>query len=163
MNIERDDPEGLRRPAESEDLEQLYGAVRGSVGALLVDRGMPDAAIDAVLYDAFSEYTRLKESVENPVAWLTDAVFALAATYLRLRGLDAAPEPDDIARLADLVVTHATLAKLPERTGQVVRLRYFERKSFEQIAEELDITAGAAAVFMNKAIAMLEEFPRRYR
>ena len=48
------------------------------------------------------------------------------------------------------------VAQLPRREGEVFCLRYFEDLSYQQIAETLSITAGAAAAALHKARAKLE-------
>jgi RNA polymerase sigma-70 factor (ECF subfamily) len=48
------------------------------------------------------------------------------------------------------------IAQLPPREAAVFCLRYFEDLSYQQIAESLHITAGAAAVALHKARAKLE-------
>jgi RNA polymerase sigma-70 factor (ECF subfamily) len=48
------------------------------------------------------------------------------------------------------------IAQLPPREAAVFCLRYFEDLSYQQIAETLHITAGAAATALHKARAKLE-------
>ena len=50
----------------------------------------------------------------------------------------------------------AAMARLPRREGEVFCLRYFDDLSYQQIAETLSISAGAAAVTLHKARAKLE-------
>ena len=48
------------------------------------------------------------------------------------------------------------VAQLPRREGEVFCLRYFEGLSYQQIAETLSISAGAAAAALHKARSKLE-------
>ncbi len=48
------------------------------------------------------------------------------------------------------------IAQLPRREGEVFCLRYFEEFTYQQIAETLSITPGAAAAALHKARAKLE-------
>src|SRR5207247_6557 len=48
------------------------------------------------------------------------------------------------------------VAGLPEREAAVFCLRYFEELSYQQIADTLDINAGAVAAALHKARAKLE-------
>lgn len=48
------------------------------------------------------------------------------------------------------------IAELPPREATVFCLRYFEDLSYQQIAQTLHITAGAAAAALHKARAKLE-------
>ena len=48
------------------------------------------------------------------------------------------------------------IGRLPRREGEAFCLRYFEDLSYQQIAEALSITPGAAAAALHKARAKLE-------
>lgn len=50
------------------------------------------------------------------------------------------------------------IARLPSREGAVFCLRYFDDLSYEQIAETLQITAGAVATALHKARGRLESY-----
>jgi RNA polymerase sigma-70 factor (ECF subfamily) len=72
--------------------------------------------------------------------------------------LTAATEAPD-ARLLERETSdrlRRTIAQLPRREGEVFCLRYFEDLSYQQIAETLSISPGAAATALHKARAKLE-------
>jgi RNA polymerase sigma-70 factor (ECF subfamily) len=48
------------------------------------------------------------------------------------------------------------VAELPEREGTVFCQRYFDDLSYDQIAENLDISRGAVASALHKARSKLE-------
>jgi RNA polymerase sigma-70 factor (ECF subfamily) len=48
------------------------------------------------------------------------------------------------------------IAELPEREAEVFSLRYFDDLSYQEIADSLDITTGAAAQALHKARGRLE-------
>jgi RNA polymerase sigma-70 factor, ECF subfamily len=74
---------------------------------------------------------------------------------LSLPASDASPELDAVAaELAERLPE--AISRLPEREGQVFCLRYFEDLTPQQIAEALDMNAGAVAVALHKARAKLE-------
>lgn len=47
--------------------------------------------------------------------------------------------------------------RLPERKQQVIRLRFYEEKTSDEIAQILDITPGNARVLLSRAIGDLEK------
>jgi RNA polymerase sigma-70 factor, ECF subfamily len=73
---------------------------------------------------------------------------------LPLAASGASPELDAMAaELAERLPE--AISRLPQREGEVFCLRYFEDLSNEQIAEALDMQAGAVAVALHKARAKL--------
>lgn len=51
----------------------------------------------------------------------------------------------------------AAIGRLDERTQKIIRMKYFEEKTGEQIAEALGITAANVRVLLSRAIATLEK------
>jgi RNA polymerase sigma-70 factor (ECF subfamily) len=77
----------------------------------------------------------------------------LAAPCLR----DYGPGPEEAAMARELAQRlRQALGQLPPREGEVFCLRYFEDLSYQQIAEVLEIPAGAVAAALHKARAKLE-------
>jgi RNA polymerase sigma-70 factor (ECF subfamily) len=80
-------------------------------------------------------------------------VFSLNGLTVQTR----APGPDLLAiesELADRL--REAIAELPEREAEVFCLRYFDDLSYQEIADSLDITTGAAAQALHKARGRLE-------
>lgn len=50
------------------------------------------------------------------------------------------------------------ISQLPPRQQQIVRMRYFENRSSEEIAARLEITPGNARVLLSRAIDKLSSF-----
>jgi RNA polymerase sigma-70 factor (ECF subfamily) len=74
---------------------------------------------------------------------------------LQLTATTDAPEAALMERETAELLREA-IAQLPRREGDVFCLRYFEDFSYQQIAESLSITPGAAAAALHKARAKLE-------
>lgn len=70
-------------------------------------------------------------------------------------------ECDDLGRAVYLEQLRSHMAsalkKLPEKQRRLVIMRYFEEKSFDYIAEELDISPGNARVILSRALDALEK------
>jgi len=111
--------------------------------------------------------TALTQAVRCWPALLRRLAVCRALDRLRLRkcpvALDdvalAAPGPDPAetliaAELADRL--RAALTGLPRQEAAVFALRYFEDLSYQQIADALNITPGAAGTALFKARARLE-------
>ncbi len=64
------------------------------------------------------------------------------------------PSTDQLAKDNELV---NAVAELPHKQQQVIHLRYFEGKSYAQIAERLGTTTGAVKGWMGRAKQQLKE------
>jgi RNA polymerase sigma-70 factor, ECF subfamily len=123
---------------------------------------------DDVTQDVFIEAYRLRhQPIRNWAAWLRRLAVCRSLDRVRRRwpcisidGLalaapDAGPELNAIAtELAEKLVE--AISRLPTREGEVFCLRYFEDLANQQIAEALDLNAGAVAAALHKARAKLE-------
>lgn len=160
MSIERDDPEGLGRSAESDQTERLYASV-GAVAARLLQRecGFTDAVIEWIVADAFLAYTLL-ESVPEPESWLAEAIFDRARRYMRLRGMDEHRDhEEDAAHVRTLVFTKAALRMLSPAARRALELHCHE-KSYEDIAADLGVTVRAAEKLVMNAKSQLQRWQR---
>ena len=54
-------------------------------------------------------------------------------------------------------ILHA-ISRLPERQQMIVKMRYFENRSGEEIAQRLGITPGNVRVLLSRAIDKLSSF-----
>jgi len=59
---------------------------------------------------------------------------------------------DDVLRSLEMAVS-----KLPERQQMVFRMRYYDELSYKQMAEILDLTAGALKASFHHAVKKIEE------
>ncbi len=127
------------------------------------------ADAEDVVQDVFLQVHQLQQT--HPVRYWVALLRRLAACRAldRLRQRRKTVSLDDI-QLASTVAApdaalleretterfRAAVAQLPRREGEVFCLRYFEDLSYQQIAETLSITAGAAAAALHKARSKLE-------
>jgi RNA polymerase sigma-70 factor (ECF subfamily) len=71
---------------------------------------------------------------------------------------DHSPSPSQTAiRHEEMGQLEQTLARLPGRYREVIRLRHWERRPFEEIGERLSCSAPAARMVLRRAVAALRE------
>lgn len=141
-------------------LEQLYDAHAGALFAFALNltRCEPDAR--DLVQDLFHRLADrpLPAGVRDPRGWLLRSLHHLSVDRIRRRdsrsrtedrlaaeSLDLfapAADPDEAAFRHELA---AALGELPEEQRAVVHLRLWEGRTFEEIAELLDIPANTAA------------------
>jgi RNA polymerase sigma-70 factor (ECF subfamily) len=140
------------------------------------------ADTEDVVQEVFLEVFRLRAdgSVRSWAGYLRKMAACRALDRLRqkrrpvfsLNGLavhSRAPGPDLLAIESELTDRlREAIAELPEREAEVFCLRYFDDLSYQEIADSLDITPGAAAQALHKArgrleIALGEREPERGR
>ena len=78
-----------------------------------------------------------------------------ANEYRQRRGLPAANEDHAIRNAATSLSYRDAMARLPTRAREAVRLRFEEKKTHAEIAEQLGLSVYAAERFVAKALAKL--------
>ena len=153
--------------AADSDLESIYRRHANALMALAFRLTGSSADAEDVLHDVFPglpEALRRYEERGSLVSWLKRVTVRVALT--RMRGesrrredpLDNLPEPSvegDASRLGDREALASALAALPHTLRAVFVLREVEGYSHTEIAALLDITAGASAVRLSRAIRQL--------
>jgi RNA polymerase sigma-70 factor (ECF subfamily) len=144
----------------ADGFETLYTDER----ARLARRTVPlagDRAED-IVHDAFLTYLTRDEVIIAPRAWLERVARNRALNELR-RAREV-PLPEDVAVEQDAapverdairaVVAHA-LGDLDERSRTALRLRFFEERSYEDIARELEVRVSQAHVVLHRSLRRL--------
>lgn len=112
------------------------------------------------LYRTFEQHVKsAKRDVRCEVS-LEQVCRSVEQSSLRLGSIldDGKPRPSQIADRAERSVELANvLAKLSSDYRDVLVLRHFNSKTFEQIGQEMNRTAGAARVLWLRAIRKLRE------
>jgi len=115
---------------------------------------LPERDAERLVRETFTDY-RLNQPASNGRAWLIGAVCRQANAYRRRRGLPAADE-EKTGRHAATVLSHRdAMEKLPSRAREALRLRFEEKKTYPEIAEQLGLSVDAAERFVAKALARL--------
>lgn len=144
-------PEGEERP--------LYERVSGLLLNALTHRfHLPQREAEALLFETFTVYQGLERKPRDPVVWIIGAACRHAQGYLRVRGL---PVPVDCDTLEAALVQRAAIDTLPELARKALRLRYGDKRSFEEIAEELGVSTHAAKRLVAKAVTSLKALGRQ--
>jgi len=147
-------------PADS-DLEGLYDAHAQALFAYILNLTRDEEDTREVLQEVFTKLARHRaplEAARDERAFLIRLAHNIAIDLMRRRGARSkyqaqygleraslfvvSPDPDEAMFRNELF---AALAKLPPDQRAVVHLKLWERLTFEQIAEALDIPANTAA------------------
>ncbi len=148
-------------PDVREEIEAAYDAHYGVLEYVVVQRfGIPDADVRPLIHDVFVSYIRNRPRIRDARAWLLGATFNSARLYWRGRGRQEdfswPLTADGIAAVADDVATRldvsTVLRRLPRRCRDVLRLRFYEEYSSEELARHFAATVGYARKMVHRCI-----------
>lgn len=169
--------EGSSPPGEGFDLESLFLALEGPLLnyalRLLKD---PEMAQDTV-QEAFLKLHSQRSEVREPRGWLYRTVHNLALNHLRAQtrfvtlvkppGSASSPDPkedladlqplpdEQLARWEGIGLVRLGLQNLDERSRLVVRLKFQEDLSYQQIADRTGLTTGHVGYLLHHALKSL--------
>jgi RNA polymerase sigma factor (sigma-70 family) len=123
--------------------------------------------VQEVFLRLFSGLPGLRDARAFP-GYLRKVILSVAASHLRHRGrsadrkTDPLPEPDALVdrfdeRLLAAIFVRSYLEELPPREREVARLTYIEERSAEDVAAELELSAGAVRSTKSRATRRLRE------
>ena len=163
MSVSGKEAEGLRHSADAEEIERLYQSLGEVLFGVLTERYALTVADAAwLLQDTFGAYMTNRAVVSDAQGWLISMACAEAEKFQQIRAFEEAlPEASRDAR--DRELTRIALTTLPENAREAVRLRFYERKSYDDIAEKLGITAHYAEHLVATSIAKVAALRRRFR
>jgi RNA polymerase sigma-70 factor, ECF subfamily len=152
-------------PGGVQEFEALYTAsFRRLVTQVYLVTGDADEARDCV-QEAFARawlrWDRLRDGVDQPVAWVSTVAYRIAVSGWRRRRVatralhrlgppDPTPGPS-----AEAVAVASALARLPHGSRAVVVLHYYEGLRVEDIAAQLGLSASAVKSRLARARAAL--------
>lgn len=148
-------------PEAREAIEAAYDTHYGVLEYVVVQRfRIPDADVRPLIHDVFVSYIRNRPRIRDPRAWLLGAAFNSSRQYWRGRGqeedLSWPLTVDGIAAVADDVATRVdvstVLRRLPRRCREVLRLRFYEEYSSEELARHFATTAGYARKMVHRCV-----------
>lgn len=136
---------------------------------------VPDVDVPDVIHEVVVAFIRSRPRINDERAWLVGAMCNASRSYWRAHGREAtiiesdgereaACVPDDIARRVDV---SSMLRRLPRRCREVLRLRFFEEYSSDEIASHFETTINYARKMVYRCVSaardMLLRAPRGRR
>jgi RNA polymerase sigma-70 factor (ECF subfamily) len=144
-------------------VRELENDALGFTMTLVHDRGLAEE----LLQEAFARVWASPNTPSDRPAfkrWLYHAILNLARDHARRRKRWAlfkfwSPQPpdplDEVERRADDAALVAALRLLDPRARAALHLRYFEDRSFSEVAETLGVKEPTARVIVHRALAKL--------
>jgi len=154
-------PTAAAPPGVRDAIEAAYNAHYSVLEYVVVQRfRIPDADVRPLIHDVFVSYIRNRPRIRDPRAWLLGAAFNSSRQYWRGRGreedLSWPLTVDGIAAVADDVATRVdvstVLRRLPKRCREVLRLRFYEEFSSEELARHFQTTVGYARKMVHRCV-----------
>jgi DNA-directed RNA polymerase specialized sigma24 family protein len=124
------------RSAAAVDIERIYDTCGGVLTQTLIDLfGVPPPEAAEMVREAIE--AMITAVADDPEAWVIAAVCRSGEAY-QLASTGTAVH--DASAAKDVVFLRAAFAALPEPARRAVQLHFGERRTYEQIAEELGVT-----------------------
>jgi RNA polymerase sigma factor (sigma-70 family) len=161
---------GRRMETTGVSLEAVYRANEPLLRAIAARKfHVPPEDVAGVVHDVFVSYLQHHERVANTRSWLVGATCNRARMYWRQRyrdgvvpeesGTEECEAPTDCFGEANRRIDIASmLVQLPERCRQLLRMRFADDASAEEIATELDTTVGYARKLVHGCIAAARRY-----
>ena len=156
---------------DEDDFARLYTENMDTLIAVAVRKfHVPAVDAEALAHEVFLSYLKRKDEIRELHKWLLGAICNASRYYWRQHGrnieqLDsesASIRPDPASAnspeiLAARIAAGEALAGLSPRYQHILRLRYFEGYSINEIAEYLGVTAKYAQKLVTKCLHRAEE------
>lgn len=155
MELPNDDP-FLHHSGEPEQ-EALYETLGGLLQRMVMRQFQvsPEDA-QSLVRETFIVFSEMNVARSEAQEWLTGAVCSSAKAYMQRRGLVAPEDVTEREREIRRELAHRdALAMLPSQDREALRLRFEERKTYPEIAAELDVSVEAAQRIVARAAAKL--------
>lgn len=174
-------PPAAAQPPKWDSIEELFTALESPLlGYALRLVGDRSTAEDLV-QDAFMKLHRQFDEVREPQRWLYRAVHNAALNQRRDSGktvslpaagdsshefyesqtadtADDSPLPDEqIARLEGIGLVRLSLDSLDERSRELIRLKFHEDLSYQQISERTGLKTGHVGYLLHHALKAIAE------
>ena len=159
-------------PPRGESMEELFSALESPLLSYALRLAGGRAAAEDVVQEAFMKLHAQFAEVREPRRWLYRAVHNLALNQRRQsdkivplenpaegssgaaqESADPEPLPDEqIIRWEGIGLVRLSLATLDERSREVVRLKFDEDLSYQQISERTGLKTGHVGYLLHHAL-----------
>jgi RNA polymerase sigma factor (sigma-70 family) len=148
----------------AETIDRLYDAYAGILQRMLVRSfGIDGEDGLAIIAEAFVALITARPA--DPEAWLIAGVYRAAIEFRRRRGTEAhvprSLTAEELRHLQDAGIVRSVLATLPEPAKRAMLLRFAQRRSYAEIAEELGIATQYAKRLVREGFVRIREEQRR--
>lgn len=153
---------------DESQFEALYAAQFDFLHNVAVRKfRVPDAEADTLVQDVFLTYLKHFERVRDVHGWLLGAICHASRYYWRshVRDVSSEEQPFDridpaslniLESLPDQLAAHEALACLSPRSQEVLRLRYFDGCSIQEIADHFGLKAKYTQKLVTKCLRRAE-------
>lgn len=176
MTVASPEPASTGQPPRSETIEELFAALESPLLSYALRLVGDRAPAEDLVQDAFMKLHAQFAEVREPRRWLYRTVHNLAANHLRRSDkivhlpdptdagssateretADTEPLPDEqIIRWEGIGLVRLSLAALDERSREVVRLKFDEDLSYQQIAARTGLSPGNVGYLLHHALKAL--------
>lgn len=160
---ERKDDGSPLRPAETV-AGALYETLSGDLQSMLTRKfGVSADVAELLVLEAFKSYCTADDRPVDAHAWLIGTTCRSATEYLQRRGLSVSDTADDERELENLLFHREALDSLPKSAREALWLRFRLRRTYAEIAAELDVSTYYAEQLVAKAGAKLRKVVREMR
>jgi RNA polymerase sigma factor (sigma-70 family) len=163
MTGSKDQPGRLLRFPEAEQ-PTLYETLGGILQGVLMRRfELSQTDAELLIRDTFISLETLEEEPDEPRKWLIDRACRSARAHQQEHSLTVRDEEDDLHAVKQFLSHRTTAEILPTRTREAVRLRFLEHKTYQEIAEGLDISRDTATRLVAKGVVKIRKLLRMER
>jgi DNA-directed RNA polymerase specialized sigma24 family protein len=136
--------------------QALYETLGGFLAGLLMRKfDVPRDDAELLVFQTFHVYYQGKVPVANEREWLSRAACDRADRWRQDRGLPPANNAEIAQDFTGKLSCRDGREMLPERAQKALRLRFAEKKTYEEIATELGVPTFLAQHIVTKAVGQL--------
>ncbi len=171
MTVASPESASTSQPPRSETIEELFGALESPLLSYALRLVGDRAQAEDIVQDAFMKLHARFAEIREPRRWLYRSAHNLALNHRRQSDkivrlpdtadtdqetADTEPLPDEqIIRWEGIGLVRLSLAALDERSREVVRLKFDEDLSYQQIAVRIGLSPGNVGYLLHHALKVL--------
>jgi RNA polymerase sigma factor (sigma-70 family) len=157
--------EDYRHPSAEEGIE-LYESLGGRLQRTLMNRfAVPPPDAERLVFEVFFSYVTRRATVDDPKRWLTAKTWESGVTWQRRHAETPQPEiaAAELQEWRERLLVPGALEALPAPVREMVRLRFAEERTYEEIAAEMGVSMFYVKTAVNKARERLQKMGRLER